>query len=157
MDAVLLPAARARMCTSYTRLCCSLLAAVQKLWVANVHRVLGDCLSDWPERIVNDPDESLLYETFNVLRTLVLNHSSDPRSAVGKVCLGSLATLAITQTKHDAEATEAGLELLVTLLSNGTAESLRQLTASFFGEEEKDEVRMSRRAPPMCRVMRAPS
>lgn len=103
-----------------------------------MHHALGKLLAKLValKRIQNDPCESLLYSVCDSLKKLIHEHQGDARGAIGDICLGSLASLAIEQARHDAEAIEAALDLMVALFSNGTLDSSKHLRRRFFGQSE---------------------
>ena len=108
---------------------------LQKLWVAKVHHALGAWLQPLMHgRPAHDPEERLLYSVCDALRELVCRIEGDLRAAVGDHVLGSLATIAMRQREHDAEATEMTMRLFLSLFSNGSEESRKHLKARFFGQ-----------------------
>ena len=117
---------------------------LQGLWT---HKVL-DPLGKWLEvlvakRLVNDPNEELLYGVCEAFKCLLHNHPNDPRHIVAQHTLGSLATLALNQGAHDGEAVEIGLAVLAALFSGPS--SVKQVRNRFFGQggQEIDETSRS--------------
>ena len=115
----------------------------QKLWTAKLHYTLGDLLGHLVAvpRPVNDQNEETLAVTCETLKSLVEQHSSDPRAAIAERALGALASIATSQDAHDAEAIDSAFVLFAALLSDGTDESKKAVQARFFGNDKigKDE------------------
>lgn len=103
------------------------------LWVAKIHKALSGWLDAAVElKLVElDSSENLLFDITDTLSLIVDNHPNDPRKAISDVALGSLATLALEQERHDGEAVESAMKLL-TALFHGSDESRKQVRSDFF-------------------------